>query len=149
MQLKHGTLVMVADGSKALLFRNEGDEKYIVLETLEHREDANPNASEQGTDSPGRVQSRVGGSRSSYDETDWHQQAEDQFARDTAELLEGTAGKHDDAGVVVIAAPRTLGELRQNYGTATKQALVCEIDKDLANQTSDDIAEAIANHDAG
>ena len=31
MKIAHGTLVMAADGQKALLLRNEGDEKYAVL----------------------------------------------------------------------------------------------------------------------
>ncbi|WAT18933.1 host attachment family protein [Aurantiacibacter sp. MUD11] len=144
MQIKHGTLVMVADGTKMLLFRNEGDEKFIVLETLEHEVDANPKSSDQGTDTPGRVQSRVGSGRSSYDETDWHQQSEDEFARTAAGILESAAEQHGDAGIVVISAPRTLGELRKQYGGATKKAVICEIDKDLANHTTDHIAEVIA-----
>lgn len=149
MQIKHDTLVMVADGSRLLLFRNEGDEKFIVLETLEHEGVPNPKASEQGTDAPGRVQSSVGEGRSAYGDTDWHQQSEDEFARHAAEVLESAAGKHGEAGIVVIAAPRTLGELRKHYGGGTSKALVCEIDKDLANHTTDHIAEVIAAHGAG
>lgn len=144
MQIKHGTLVMVADGSKILLFRNEGDEKYIVLETLEHEIDANPKSSDKGTDTPGRVQSRFGSDRSSYEETDWHQQSEDEFARTAAGILESAAKKHGDADIVVISAPRTLGELRKQYGGAARKAVICEIDKDLANHTTDDIAKVIA-----
>ncbi|OBV10998.1 host attachment family protein [Erythrobacter dokdonensis] len=146
MKIAHGTLVMVADGAKLLLFRNEGDEKYAVLETLEHARQDNPATAEQGTDRPGRSFSRVGDKRSSYDETDWHQQSEDAFARHAAELLEETAQAHPEAGIVVIAAPRTLGEMRGHYGRATEQRLVAEIDKDLADHTTDDIVAALAAH---
>ena len=146
MKIAHGTLVMVADGAKLLLFRNEGDEKYAVLETLDHARQDNPATAEQGTDRPGRSFSRVGEHRSGYDETDWHQQREDEFARDAAERLEDMAKAHPEAGIVVIAAPRTLGEMRGHYGRETAQRLVAEIDKDLTDHTTDAIVAAIAAH---
>lgn len=146
MKIAHGTLVMVADGAKMLLFRNEGDEKYAVLETLDHATQDNPSTAEQGTDSPGRSFARFGEKRSSYDETDWHQQHEDDFARDAAERLEDAAQAHPEAGIVIIAAPRTLGEMRGHYGRETAQRLVAEIDKDLADHTTDDIVKALATH---
>jgi protein required for attachment to host cells len=146
MKIAHGTLVMVADGAKLLLFRNEGDEKFAVLETLDHARQDNPSTAEQGDDSPGRSFARFGESRSSYEETDLHQQREDAFARHAAGLLEDAAQAHSGAGIVVIAAPRTLGELRRNYGRATSERLVAEIDKVLTDHTTDDIAAAIAAH---
>jgi protein required for attachment to host cells len=148
MNIEHGTLVLVADGSKLLLLRNEGDEKYAVLETMTHEEQGNPAAHEQGTDAPGRRFASFGDSRSSYDETDWHQQAEDAFARHAAAVLEQAAGQHPDAPVIVIAAPRTLGLLRKAYGRATTARLAAEIDKDLAGHTTDDVIAALAAHGA-
>ena len=149
MKIEHGTLVIVADGAKLLLFRNEGDSKYAVLETLSHEERDNPAAHEQGTDSPGRTHSSVGSSRSSYQETDWHQQAEEDFARHAATELERAAQGHPDGGIVVVAAPRTLAELRHHYGRATQERLLAEIDKDLTGHTTDDIAAVIAAHGSG
>lgn len=149
MKIEHGTLVVVADGAKLLLFRNEGDNKYAVLETLRHEERDNPASHEQGTDSPGRTHSSMGSGRSSYQETDWHQQAEDDFARHAAAELEREAQGHPDSGIVVIAAPRTLGELRRHYGRATQECLLAEIDKDLTGHTTDDIAAVIAAHESG
>jgi protein required for attachment to host cells len=146
LKVEHGTLIMVADGAKLLLFRNEGDEKYAVLETVAHEEQENPPASEQGADAPGRTQSRMGERRSSYEETDWHQQAEDAFARHAAAMLERTAAAHPEVGIIVIAAPRTLGELRQHYGRTTVARLITEIDKDLAGHTTDDVIAALAEH---
>lgn len=146
MKIEHGTLVMVADGAKLLLFRNEGDEKYAVLETLANEQQRSPASHEQGTDAPGRSFASIGTARSSYEETDWHQQAEDAFARHVAAVLERSAANHPEAGIVVIAAPRTLGELRKAYGRMTAVRLLAEIDKELADHTTDDVIAALAAH---
>ena len=148
MKVEHGTLVMVADGAKLLLLRNQGDEKYAVLATVLHEEQDNPATREQGTDAPGRSFSSAGEGRSSYGETDWHQQAEDAFAHHAAEVLERAASQHPEAGIVVIAAPRTLGHLRKAYGRATSERLIAELDKDLAGHTTDDVIAALAAHQA-
>jgi protein required for attachment to host cells len=149
MKIEHGTLVMVADGAEMLVFRNQGDEKYAVLETLSHTQQENPATREPGSDAPGRTQSRMGERRSSYGDTDWHQQAEDRFARTAAGTLEQAAADHADAPIVVIAAPKTLGVLRQHYGRATAARLLAEIDKDLVGHTADDIIAVIGAHNAG
>jgi len=139
---------MVVDGAKLLIFRNEGDEKYAVLETLSHEEEASLPSREHGTDTPGRTRSSVGGRRSSYGETDWHRQSEEEFAHHAARVLEKTAGTHPEAGIVVIAAPRTLGELRRHYGRETGRRLLSEIAKDLTGQMTDDVVDVIAKHRA-
>lgn len=149
MKIEHGTLVLVADGAQALVFRNEGDEKYPVLETLTHARHDNPASREQGSDAPGRTHSSTDARRSSYGETDWHQQAEDGFARHAAELVETAAAAHPGQGIVIVAAPRTLGTLRQHYGRATGERVVTEIDKDLVGHTTDDIIAVLMAHEAG
>jgi protein required for attachment to host cells len=149
MKIEHGTLVMVADGAQALVFRNEGDGKYPVLETLSHARHDNPATREQGSDAPGRTHSSTSDHRSSYGETDWHQQSEDDFARHTADLLEQAASAHPAEAVVVVAAPRTLGTLRKHYGRATEKQLVAEIDKDLVGHTTDDVIAVLMAHQTG
>lgn len=146
MKIAHGTLVMAIDGSKMLLFRNEGDEKYIVLDTLSHEEVKDPASRELGTDAPGRTFSSVGNRRSAYEETDWHDQAEERFAIAGAEQLERAAtGEKGD--IVVLAAPRTLGQLRKHWGRETKARLTAEIAKDVVHKDWEGIARAIAAHD--
>jgi protein required for attachment to host cells len=145
MLIKSGTLVMVADGSKMLLFKNDGDSKYPVLATLAHEEIENPAASNQGTDTPGRSFSSQGGRRSSYSETDWHRQTQERFAALAEAELEKVAC-HEQGGIVVIAPPHTLGELRKHYGKRVKQQLLAEIPKDFAGHVTEDIAEVIGNY---
>lgn len=148
MKIENGTLVMVVDGAKLLLFRNDGDAKYPVLTTLQHEEVADPASREQGSDAPGHVRQSTGSRSSSYEETDWHSQAEDRFADHGAEVLEKAAAAAPDADVLVMAAPRTLGELRKHYGRVTSSRLAGEIAKDMTGHTTDDIVEVIASHEA-
>jgi protein required for attachment to host cells len=146
MDIDNGTVVMVLDGAKWLLFTNEGDAKYPVLQTLGHQETEDPPSRELGTDQPGRAFASYGGARSAYSETDWQSQAETRFAKHAADVLEQASTQRRDNGIVVIAAPRALGDLRKSYGRHTSQHLLAEIPKDLAGHTTDDITQVIAAH---
>jgi protein required for attachment to host cells len=143
MHIANGTLILVVDGGKMLIFRNDGDERYAVLSTQEHAETVNPRTSEQGSDAPGRSFSSTDERRSAYGDTDWHHQALEKFATDAAERLRRVA-ESERGGVVVIAPPRMLGMLRKHYGAAVEQRLIAEIAKDLAGHVTDDISRAIA-----
>ena len=143
MILKTGTLVLVADGRRLNLLRNEGTATDPRLATIVKEEAANSPAHEQGTDRPGRTQSRMGERRSSYAETDRHDEGEAVFLRHAAEVLEKAVGTEADADIVVIAEPRALGRLRDHYGRCTRNKLRLEIAKDLAGQTSAAIIAAI------
>jgi len=145
MKIGNGTLVIVVDGAKMLLFKNDGDAKYPVLTTLAHEDIQNPPSKGQGSDTPGRTFSSSDGRRSSYSETDWHRQAQEKFAAHAEAELE-RAASGDEAGIVVIAPPRMLGELRKHYGKRVKQRLLAEIPKDLAGHMTDDIIEVIGNY---
>jgi protein required for attachment to host cells len=145
VRIANGTLVMVIDGSRMLLFRNEGDSKYVVLDTLSHTETRNPPTREQGSDAPGRSFSSTTDRRSSYEETDWHRQAEERFAIEGAATLEKVAA-NESGDVVVIATPRLLGVLRKHWGRNVSERLIAEIDKDLAHHEWTDIVTAIEAH---
>lgn len=145
MMIAHGTLVMAVDGEKMLLLRNEGDEKFTVLDTVTHAEIGNPPSRALGSDAPGRTFASTRARRSAYETTDLHDQAEERFAIACAHGLE-QAAKADGAGIVVIAPPRTLSQLRKHWGRVTKAALLAEICKDLVHHEWDDIARAIADH---
>ena len=89
-----GALVVVGDGRRVLFLRNEGTtaEPRLAVETVLEQE--NPATREQGTDRPGRYAGprEYGGPhgaapRSGFDQTDWHQLAEDRFAHDIGDAL--------------------------------------------------------------
>ena len=133
MQIPHNSFVLVADGRKSLFFRNEGDDEFpnLVVERGEDQPDAKDR--EIKTDAPGRSFSSVGAGRSALDEPDFHQQAEDRFAADTAAMLRDWALGSGDDKLVVVAPARTLGELRKHYHKAVEARLVAELPKDLVN----------------
>jgi protein required for attachment to host cells len=145
MKIAHGTLVLAADGQKALLLRNEGDERYAVLQAIAHDATAGPPARALGTDRPGRSFASTGRRRSAYEETDRHRQAEDRFAGRAAELLEAASRDCDD-DLFIVAPPRFLGALRAYLAPAVRQRVRAEIDKDLVHRETDAIARTVARH---
>jgi protein required for attachment to host cells len=143
MIIKAGTLILTADGARMRVLRNDGDAIKPALATIIETSGEGAPSSALGTDRPGRVQSSVGERRSGYEETDWHRQAEEEFAKMTAERLEKAASENPKSELVVVAASRTLGELRKHYGRETTARMVAEIDKDLAGHTEREVCAAV------
>jgi protein required for attachment to host cells len=143
MQIPHNAAVLVADGRKMLFLRNEGDEVYPNLVVEHAEEQANPKDSDQKTDAPGLSYSSVGSGRSTMDEVDFHQQEEDRFAADAADLLKRRALANDFESLIIIAPPRTLGALRKLYHSEVSARIAGELDKDLTNHPIPDIESAI------
>lgn len=133
MKLPKNALVAVADGETLRLFRNGGDGASPSLTALP---DAAVSTTNKG--SGGRHQS------SSANPSD-SQQDEDGFAAGIATLLNKQVldGKIDD--LIVIAAPRTLGELRKHYHKTLEAKLAGEIAKDLTGHDIASIEQAIAS----
>jgi len=146
MRIDHDTLVIVLDGGKMLLFRNDGDADYPNLQVEEALENANPANRDQHTDAPGRAFASVGSARSAVSETDFHQQAEHQFAADAVEQLNRRALANDYERLIVVAPPAVLGEMRKHYSKALSARLVGEIGKDLTGHPATDIEKAISAH---
>ena len=143
MQLRHNTLVVVADGRKALFLRNEGDGVHPNL-VVEHAEDRiNPADRDQKTDAPGSTASSIGSARSSMQEVDFHQQEEDRFAADVGAMLKERALANEFESLIIAAPPHTLGELRKHYHKALAAILSGEIPKDLTGHTVADIQKTI------
>lgn len=131
MQLPHNSVVLVADGRKMLFLRNDGDATHPNL-IVEHAEEQNnPATGEQATDRAGTASSSQGGARSSVEPTDFHQIEEDRFAASAADMLKRRALSNDFESLIIVAPPRTLGEMRKHYHKAVSERLTGEIDKDL------------------
>ena len=143
MAIPSGALVLVADGRKYLFLRNHGSPFEPVLEVEARHEKTNPATRDQGTDSPGRAAAANGTNRSAMEETDFHQLEEDRFASETADLLCRRALGGDFDKLVVVAPPRTLGELRKHYKKAVTKRLVAEVPKDLTGHPVAAIAQLL------
>ena len=166
MQVPHNSVVLVADGRKLLFLRNQGDDVHPNL-TVEHAEERpNPSDLDQKTDKAGRASStqsgpgapsvaqngsnhaRGGGaqfapSRGTLGETDFHQLEEDRFAADAAELLKKRAFANEYDSLIVVAPPKTLGELRKHYHKEVTDRLTGELSKDLTGHPIPDIEQAL------
>ena len=145
MQVPHQSVVLVADGRKLLFLRNEGDEVHPNLVVEHAAEQANPATRDQATDSAGGASSPQGASRSSMEPTDFHQIEEDRFAAGAADLLKRRALANDFESLIVVAPPRTLGELRKHYHKEVSDRLRGELDKDLTGHPIPDIETALQN----
>ena len=143
MNLSNNTLVLVADGRKMLFLRNHGDAAQIDLRVEAHREQDNPSNYDQASDAPGRIFTSVGSRRSAMEETDFHQVEEDRFAAKAADLLRERALGGDFEKLIVVAPPRTLGELRKHYHKEVASRIVVEINKDLTNRPIEEIEAAL------
>lgn len=132
MLLPKGAVVAVADGEKLNLFHNTGDEANPALAAM-------PEAD---------VESVNKGSGSSHQSSsanpDASQAAEDGFAGGIADMLNKRVLDGKIADLIIIAAPRTLGELRKSYHKKLSDVLRGEISKDLTGHALHDIEKAIA-----
>ncbi len=144
MLIPNDTLVLVGDGRRVLFLRNRGGAGHPNLFTEQVMEQDNPPTREQGTDRPGRYAGPDGASRSALEETDWHQQAEDRFAAEVAEVLYKKAHEHDFARLIVVAPPKTLGTMRSAFRKEVAQKVTAEVPKDLTSHPLPDIARLLA-----
>ena len=126
-----GDWIVVCDGGKALILENRGDRMFPNLHTREVHEQPNPSTHAQGSDAPGRVHQSSGSSRSSIEQTDWHDESERSFLKTLAERLDLAVTSGETSAVTMVASPRALGMIRSDYSAAVRKAIQGEIAKDL------------------
>lgn len=143
IKLKHDGWIIVADGEKALFLRNEGDEKYPNLEVFREKSQENPPSREQGTDRPGRFPDASAHHKSGVQETDWHRQNQERFAAKIAERLYKFAYEGAFRELIVVAPPRILAALRQEFHNEVSGRVIAEIDKDLTNHPVHEIERIV------
>ena len=148
MRVPHNAFVVVADGRKMLFLRNEGDAAALNLQVEKKLVDQhNPDTHEQASDlAGGAMGTRTAGAQwgaGNMEETDFHQLEEDRFAAETSALLKERALRNEFESLIIVAPPRTLGELRKHYHKEVAQRIVAEIDKDLTGHTVPQIEAAL------
>ena len=141
MRIPHDSMVLVADGAKLLFFRNEGDADALDLKVVEAMQQADPADRDIKTDAAGR---KPGGHTAG--EADYHRQAEADFAAGAASLINRAAVAGEFERLVIVAPPKTLGELRRHYHPQVENKIVAEIPKDLAGHPVDRIEAALIAH---
>ena len=84
MKIANGTWILVGDGRKAMVLRNDGLAEAPNFHCIATREQPNPPTRDQGTDAPGRAFASKGAMRSAVETTDWHDVEERRFAASLA-----------------------------------------------------------------
>lgn len=140
--LRHAR-VLVTDGAKALVFRNEGDAQAPDLKLVKSYSQDNPPTREHGTDKPGRTNASTGVNRSSMETPDWHSMAEASFVTGIAEDMSKDLRAGDFETLIVVAPPVALGVYRKAAPAALAKATLAELDKDLVKHPAKDIATIV------
>jgi protein required for attachment to host cells len=148
--IHNGAWVLVGDGRRALFFQNHGDADLLDLRVLETRIDDNPATRDQGSDAPGRAYASAGAhARSAVENADWHELEEARFARAMAERINAAAESGELKEIVIVAPPRTLGEIRKDLSVKAQGKVRGEIDKDLTKHPLHEIEKALTRKSAG
>ena len=124
--IPHNTLVVVADGRAARLFRNVGDESGLKL----HQEDT----------LDAKAAANAGPSGSQPQDNDVGEAA---FAKVLAHKVNQMALQHAFDHMVLVADPTTLGELRPQLHKEVVQRTMAEIAKDWTNTPLEQISSAL------
>lgn len=142
------TLILVADGRKMLLLRDQGDGQSINLQTESHDERADQKDRDMKSDMAGQSHSPAGSGLpgGTMGETDYHQQAEDRFAAKVADQMRTMVLAHTFDHLIVIAPPRTLGELRHHWHKEVGRRILFELNKEMTDRPVADIAALIEGH---
>ncbi len=91
-------------------------------------------------DSHGQGRHTMGGERDSP-----QQHSARGFAKDIADIIGGESHKGTCRGYAVVAAPRFLGLLRQEFATAVRDAPYATVDKDVVGQDEAVIEKLLEN----
>jgi protein required for attachment to host cells len=133
MLIPNGTLVAVIDGAGLKLYRNSGVEAHPKLAALPA-----PTLAAHSKDSGKRH-------RSSAANPDDQLVEEDSFVAAIADWLNQQALDGKIEHLVVVAAPRALGELRRNYHKALAEKILAELPKDLIDRPLAELEAALVH----
>ncbi|AOR78454.1 MULTISPECIES: baeRF12 domain-containing protein [Sphingomonadaceae] len=138
MLLPNGTVFAIVDGENFELYRNTGAEAEPRLAAMDvpELEATNFSAGARRLDGPTRHQARTGdGSNDALDESA-------HVAAVTGWLNSQVLSREIDQ-LVVVADPRSLGEMRRHYHKQLKDVLVAEVPKNLAGRPAQEITRIL------
>lgn len=134
MKLPHKAHVAVVDGEHFILFRNSGQPFEPSLEKVEK-----PNL--EATNFSAGIKHQDQGSQQ-HGRTNLNELAHGAAA---AEWLNAKAVANEIDEVLVVADPKTLGEMRRHYHSELEKRLVGEIAKTMTGEPTDRIEKAIVD----
>lgn len=138
------TCVVVANRTTARLFSIDTPIGPLhEIEVLTHPEGRLKNA-ELGEHAPGRTQDRFGPGRHAIDPDEQPRAHElDVFAKLLATRLHRARSVEGLQALALVAAPETLGALRQHLDAATRALIVAEVSKNLVHLSPEQLRKEL------
>lgn len=130
MLLPHGAVVAVVDGEKLELYRNIGNDAAAELSRMDA-----PKLDEHNKSSGAR--------HITSSANPGHLLGEDAHAAAVVAWLNQGATKGEIRHLVVVAPPRTLGEMRRHYDKQLEAILLGEAHKDLVGRSGAEVLSAL------
>jgi len=125
------TWVLIADASRARLFKHHRAEHTLDLAFEDDRPELREKQASQGDARPGRVHERSGAGRHAMEpHTAADELGRTSFARELVDRLRSGASEHS-FDLLLVAPPAMLGSLREQLDAALRERLVGELGKDL------------------
>lgn len=144
MKRRHRTWVLVADGAIAKIFEND-EEGGDLTEVMTHEgpKDLTRDivSDRQGRRGQQGVQHHAMDSR-----TDPQRHGEHEFARVICRHLDHQVDEDSFDRLILAAAPRTLGDIREMLSKRVRGRIVAELDKDFAHLSAHELTHQISKH---
>lgn len=142
---KQVTWILVADGGQAKTFLAANKQE---IELLNETAIPNPPSRDLVSDRPGRTfDSKGGGRHAKEPPSDAHDRAETDFIRSLAAQIDAAYEQKQFDRLIVVAAPKALGDLRAAYSKRLAQAVSSEIAKDVTNLSTADLRNFMRQQD--
>ncbi len=143
-RLESGTMVVVADGEKALFMVNRGDADDPNLEIIRKGGDAAAVEREDTPSDRSHLERDPGEGRPAPVASDFHSFQKERFAADLADQLYRMAHAGRFERLVIVAAPTVLGVLRGAVHKEVADRIVAEIPKTLTNHPVPEIERLVS-----
>jgi len=138
--------ILVADSSRARIFKAEKSSSIQEIEDLAHPE-GRLHEQHLTSDLPGRDANKNGVGKHAYqDQIDPKEQEAIDFAKRIARHLDESYSAKKFEQLLVIAAPSFLGTLRQQFSHEVSQRICFELDKNITMHSADDIRKHLPDH---
>ena len=140
------TWILVADSSRARIFKAEKGSLIQEIEDLAHPE-GRLHEQDLTSDLPGKDADRNGtGKHAFQDQIEPKEQEEIDFAKRIARHLDESYNANKFEQLMVISAPSFLGTLRRQFSDEISQRICFELDKNITMHSADDIRNHLPEH---
>jgi protein required for attachment to host cells len=130
------TWILVADGARARILRNDGPGKGLHPALPQDFAASHAATRDLGTERPGRGHGPAPGTRHGMQpHADWHEFQKHEFARAMADILNRAAERKEYDRLILVAPPKTLGDLRAELDRHAAALVTGTLDKDLTHLT--------------